>query len=127
MDNGGVEASIIYVELGGGAQYTSIQKAVDNANPGDTIIVANGTYNESVTINKDNINLIGNSTTDCKIRHYYYGSSSINYAAGINVTANGVNVSGFNISVSGRYIYGIRINTPAKNSFISKSPRYDFG
>lgn len=35
-----------------GAEYTSIQAAVNAAHPGDTIRVYPGTYNESVTVNK---------------------------------------------------------------------------
>ncbi|OYT42412.1 MAG: hypothetical protein B6U78_01240 [Candidatus Aenigmarchaeota archaeon ex4484_224] len=35
-----------------GCNYTSIQQAINNANDGDTIIVANGTYNEQIIIDK---------------------------------------------------------------------------
>ena len=43
----------------------SIQKAVNAADPGDTIIVGPGTYNESIIINKDVtvISLDGAGTT----------------------------------------------------------------
>ena len=75
IDYGPVEATTIYVDKAGGAHYTSIQAAVDNANDGDTIIVANGTYYESVTIYKNNITLIGNSSADCKIIHSYSGTN----------------------------------------------------
>lgn len=43
---------IIYVDDDGGADYTKIQDAIDNATDGDTIIVYNGTYNENIVINK---------------------------------------------------------------------------
>jgi hypothetical protein len=42
-----------------GAAYTTIQAAVTAAVAGDTIQVCTGSYNENVTINKNNITLIG--------------------------------------------------------------------
>ena len=43
----------LYVDDGGGAEYTIIQDAVDEAVPGDTIFVYSGTYTENIVINKD--------------------------------------------------------------------------
>jgi hypothetical protein len=44
----------------GDADYTSITDALNNANPGDTIEVYSGTYNEhGITITKEGISLIG--------------------------------------------------------------------
>ena len=48
----------IYVDNDGGANYTLIQDAIDNAIDGDTIFVYNGTYYEHIIINKSII-LIG--------------------------------------------------------------------
>jgi parallel beta-helix repeat protein len=39
--------------------YPTIQGAVDAATPGDTILVANGTYHERVTLYKDGLSLLG--------------------------------------------------------------------
>ena len=49
-------AAIIYVEPG-----DSIQKAVNNARPGDTIIVKPGTYNGDIEISTANLTLISSS------------------------------------------------------------------
>ena len=54
------ESKIIYVDYRGKADYTKIQDAIDNASRGDTVFVRNGTYYESILINKP-INLIGAS------------------------------------------------------------------
>ena len=104
--------------VGSGSTYKTINDAIAAATSGDTIYVANGTYYESVLIDIDNIKLIGNSSTDCKINHSYTGSSTSNFAAGINITAKGVTVTGFNISVSGTYTFGIYMNWLASNCVI---------
>jgi len=43
----------------GPGNYSTIQSAINAANPGDTVYVYNGIYSEDVVINKDNISLIG--------------------------------------------------------------------
>jgi parallel beta-helix repeat protein len=42
----------------GGADFSSIQAAVDAADPGETILVCPGTYNEWVVITKDDLRLL---------------------------------------------------------------------
>jgi nitrous oxidase accessory protein NosD len=52
--------NIITVDDDGGGDYTSIKDAVNNSSPGDTIEVYSGTYfEELITIDKENITLIG--------------------------------------------------------------------
>ncbi|UCE74674.1 MAG: right-handed parallel beta-helix repeat-containing protein [Methanomassiliicoccales archaeon] len=56
MDNTGILTvglpSNITVDDSGGAHFTSIQEAIDNANDGNTIYVYSGTYFEHITIDK---------------------------------------------------------------------------
>ena len=48
----------LYVDDSGGADYTTIQEAIDAANESDTVFVYSGTYNENILIDKE-IKLLG--------------------------------------------------------------------
>lgn len=81
----------IYVDDGGGANYTNIQDAIDAANEGDTIYVYSGTYSENVVIDKT-LTLIGENKANTII------SGAVDEAD--TITVNGilhVNISGFEI------------------------------
>jgi len=57
------------VALDGGGQFTSIQEAIDQAVPGDTVHIRPGEYAEDVTIHsKDRIRLIGDGVDRVIIR-----------------------------------------------------------
>jgi len=49
---GGAGAATLTVDDSGGADYTKIQDAIDNASAGDTILVYSGTYYENVNVSR---------------------------------------------------------------------------
>jgi pectin methylesterase-like acyl-CoA thioesterase len=51
-------AATIYVDDDGGADYVTIQEAINNASAGDTVYVYEGHYYENIVVNKS-ISLTG--------------------------------------------------------------------
>ena len=90
---GEVSGAILYVNsTGSGGAYTSIQDAVDAANPGDTVFVYGGIYYENVIINTP-VTLIGER-----------GVTSINGSGSgkvVKIEVDNVVVDGFNIESCG--------------------------
>lgn len=85
-----------------GGDYSTIQAAVDAASERDTIVVADGTYPESVNVSKT---LTIQSENGCT-------STSVNpsRSSGFVISADRVTVSGFTISgVTGQDNYGIEV------------------
>ena len=80
----------IYVDDDGGADYTRIQDAVDNASDGDTIFVYSGRYFEEIIINKK-VNIFGENQDTTIID----GEGKIRSAFILNVDK--VNISHFTI------------------------------
>lgn len=72
--------------------YSTIQAAIDTANPGDTILVADGTYNENVTVDKQLVikSVNGYSATTVVGRQYCFDHV-------FEVMAGEVTIEGFTI------------------------------
>ena len=64
----------LYVGGSGTGNYSSIQRAIDNANDGDTVFVYSGTYYEYINVNKS-INLIGENN----IKTIINGGGGVNH------------------------------------------------
>lgn len=94
----------IYVDQNGGADYTTIQEAINNAKSGDTIYIGLGDYYESITLDKK-VNLVG------QIAHIYpggsialpniYGDSSKSYYIHVDSNVDGANICCLNVGNSG--------------------------
>ncbi len=85
-------ASLLYVDDDGSADFTSIQDAVDSASPNATIIVRNGTYTENVDLDRA-VTILSESGPEYTEVKAANPKDSVFY-----VTADGVNISGFSIS-----------------------------
>jgi parallel beta-helix repeat protein len=91
----------------------SIQETVDNAFPGDTILVKPGEYNESIQIDQDNLTIISYSKNS-----YDTVITGKNRESNVfKVVASNVTISGFSITDSK---YGIYLNG-AQNCVINNN------
>lgn len=70
--------------------YTTIQEAINQSNPGDTIQVSSGTYQENLFINKT-LTLIGEDKNNTILEGYMCGGTVI------QANSTTVNISGFTI------------------------------
>jgi surface glycoprotein (TIGR04207 family) len=57
----------VVVDADGNGDYTSVQNAIDNASSGDTILVNDSTYTESLTVSTSNLTIVGQSESDTVI------------------------------------------------------------
>lgn len=104
----------IYVDDSGGADYTSIQEAIDNANDGDTVYVYSGYYNEQVVINKS-INLTGEDRDTTYVARIQLGVIGEDYEY--------INVSNFHLGnyyVQHNYIYITSNYSSVKNCIVEE-------
>jgi len=90
-------------------QYPTIQKAINAAKPGDTILVASGTYVERILVNKT-LTLTGENKNNTIID----GNQGTGPAVLINV--NKVSIIGFTIRNSCVACYGIYIQNSVNSS-----------
>jgi parallel beta-helix repeat protein len=95
---------------GSGADFTTIQAAIDKALAGETIIVWDGNYSESPAVNKAIILKAEN------------GNRTVNVAGGINISSSGATVDGFtvfdDITVGSAHFSGYSGITVSNNNVI---------
>lgn len=103
-----VSADWIYVDDSGGADYTTIQEAIDAASDGDTVYVYSGTYYENVEIDIT-LNITGEDMNTTFID----GGGEV---FAVRITADWVNITGFTMNNSDS---GIRIES--NNNFIQNN------
>jgi len=104
----------LYVGGGGPGNYTTIQSAINVANPGDLIFVYSGTYYENVIINKYNIKLNGQDKNTTIIDGG--GSGDVIYISG-----GRINFSGFTVRNSGSICYNGGIHIASDNNNVSNN------
>jgi parallel beta-helix repeat protein len=135
---GTASAETWYVDDDGGADFMSIQDAINNASVGDTIIVYSGIYYENVVVNKlvilkgigypivdageegsaftltaDGITLIGFTTTNSGSMWSGAGIPEFLYKAGIRVISSNNTITGNN--VHNNNWHGIRLSYSSNN------------
>jgi parallel beta-helix repeat protein len=90
-------AAVIPVGINAGGNNSSIQKAIDSAQPGDTILVNPGVYPENIKVNKE-VKIVTNPGTSGSqhSRTYIIGATPNDDV--INIKSNNVTIDGFYIS-----------------------------
>ncbi len=117
--------NIIYVDDDGGADYTRIQDAIDNASNGDTIFVYNGFYQERIYINKA-IYLKGEYRNNTIIeggKNRDVVRITKSYASISNFTIQNRSIDEVHDGISLSYCYDISI---IDNNFIGCGISYDY-
>jgi parallel beta-helix repeat protein len=96
------KGATIYVGGSNPGNFSTIQEGIDAANPGDTVYVYNGTYNEADLIIDKTISLVGEGRNNTTITNNVHP-----LLATVCVWADWVNITGFNITDG---VEGIRID-----------------
>jgi parallel beta-helix repeat protein len=97
------------VDGSGGADFTGIQDAINNAKEGNTILVYSGVYYENVVVDK--------SVTVRGIGHPVVDANGNNTA--ITLTADGITLVGFNATNAGSSGWDVGIKVTSNNNTIT--------
>lgn len=88
-------------------EYPTIQAAVDAANPGDMIVVREGTYTENVKVNKDHLTIKSESGAEVTIIQATDPDDNVIYVTANYVSINGFTVEGGNGIGDGIFIWRV--------------------
>jgi parallel beta-helix repeat protein len=105
------------VVIEGKGSYPSIQSAIDKASEGDTVLVYEGIYHESLLINKS-INLIGESNNSVIIE---FNENNTDQKYVIKINADNCTISGFKIACASNSLDIIGIDIYSSNNNISNN------
>ncbi|MFQ6060033.1 MAG: nitrous oxide reductase family maturation protein NosD [Thermoplasmata archaeon] len=111
-------ATVFYVGGAGPGNHTTIQEAIDDASPGDTVYVFGGIYHENVIVNKT-LSLVGDDMDAVTIDGNETGDV-------VHVSADWVDITGFTVRNSSRslelfpHFAGVRLDS-VTNCRISNS------
>jgi parallel beta-helix repeat protein len=108
---GAASATNWSVDGSGGADFTGIQEAINNASAGDTIIVHSGVYYENVVVYK--------SVTLKGLGHPVVDAGGKGNA--VRLTADGITLEGFTVANSGRSQSDAGINVNSSNNNITSN------
>lgn len=87
-------AKEITVDDDSGADFRSIQEAINNSAPGDTIIVRPGVYRESIIVNVTRLKVGSESGSPDVLVEPLYENESVFHIKADNVTLSGFNITG---------------------------------
>lgn len=145
QENNYYNKTTIIVGYNSNADFTIIQEAINSAKPGSTLIIQNGTYNETLTIKKtikiigknnpqisnikNNKNLITINSSNCTIENLTitnnYNSTNINgiIISTYNNTINNLTISGFydGIHIINDNKININLSNKIHNNIITKN------
>jgi len=119
--NGCIEEEAGNITIQGKGYFDSIQSAVDKASNGDEILVYNGTYNETITINKS-ISLIAVEKNSTIIQ--YIGNETDKTV--IEISADNCTIDGFFISCNNTSLEPTGIKITSNNNIITNNTIQDF-
>ena len=108
----------VYVDINGGADFTSIQEAINNVDPGDIIYVRSGSYDEILNINKT-LSLIGENNDKTII--LYNSSIAGNLKSAITISADNCVIKGFKIDCGENNVNNKGIKITSSNNLISEN------
>ncbi|HIH92940.1 TPA: hypothetical protein HA338_02505 [Methanosarcina acetivorans] len=107
-------ADTISVDDSEGADYTSIQEAIDNATSGDTILVYPGTYEENVNVNKELAIKSYSGNSDETIIRAASSKGDVFHVTANSVTINGLQITGAKTDEYGEDKTGIYLENVSK-------------